>query len=242
MKRTIIMLTATLLLAGCGKSVAPEQSTSTSGQHVKREPDPLSWIPRTGKYTSESSKISPSAKLLYYIPKNSPLRSTGSGGIDSNLNFVPRSDKRSIRVLGGTLVSVVGITSVEASRKASFGSWGFIYADARRSKVVGWGYSLTNGEVIVSREQFRRAPTNRVVFNRFRIEAIGDKYLLIKLDPRKGDSLCLFDEGGQSRDVGVMWGPFQFVPTAGYVGSVADVGDKVYKRTAGGWRLQQSSR
>lgn len=236
MKRTIVLLTATLLLAGCGKSVAPEKFTSTLGQHVKRETDSLSWIPRTGKYTLESSKISPGAKLLYYIPKNSPLRSTGSGGVDSNLNFVPRSDKRSIRVLGGTLVSVAGVTSVEASRKASFGSWDFIYADARRSKVVGWGYSLTSGEVIVSREQFRRAPTNRVVFNRFEIEAFGDKYLLIKLDPRKGDSLCLFDESGQSRNVGVMWGPLQFVPTAGYVGSIADAGGKAYERTAGGWQ------
>jgi hypothetical protein len=235
------MLTATVLLTGCSRSPVPEQSTSTPTQHAKGETDSLSWIPRTDKYSSEASKISAAADLLYIIPKKSPLRSTGSGGIDSYGNFVPRTDKQSLMVFGGTLASRVGITNVEASREASFGSWDFIYADTGKSNVVGWGYSLTNGEVIVSREQFRRAPTNRVVFNRFEIETFGDKYLIIRLDPRKRDSLCLFDESGQSRSVGALWGPFPVIPTAGYVGSTADVGGTLYERTAHGWRPHQAN-
>jgi hypothetical protein len=108
-------------------------------------------------------------------------------------------------------------------RKANWGDWDFVYADSGLKQSAGWGNALTSGELILPRELFLNIPTDKFVQNSFEIESFGERFVLIRLDPAKGHKLVFLKSGGAQ------------TPTAGYVGSKAEVGGKVLERKADGW-------
>jgi hypothetical protein len=183
--------------------------------------DEWSWLPTTAAYDEEVSKIPKDAAISFTIPENEPVLTDsggGWGGISSSGEFVPR-DKKSYFVRGGALVSMVG----PVKRKAKWGDWDFAYADADLKQHAGWGNALTSGEVILPRSQFLNIPADKFVQNSFEIESFGDRFVLIRLDPAKGHKL-VFLKSGDSQ-----------IPTAGYIGSKAEVGGEILERKSDGW-------
>ena len=82
---------------------------------------------------------------------------------------------------------------------------------------------MTAGELILPRSLFADPPTNIFVQNSFEIESFGDKYVLIHLDPAKSHRLCFLENDGAK------------IPTAGYIGSKAEVGGTILERKVDGW-------
>jgi len=217
----MFVLTVSLLATGCGKS----SLSGTSGQAAASKPvialDEWSWLPPTTKHDAEVAQIPKDSTIEFSIPENEPLKTDsggGWGGISDNGEFVPR-DKKSYYVRGGALVSNVG----PVKRKAEWGDWDFVYADADLKQHAGWGNALTSGELILPRKVFLDIPADKFVQNSFEIESFGDRFVLIRLDPAKGHRLVFLKSGGSQ------------VPTAGYVGSKAEVGGKILERKLDGW-------
>jgi hypothetical protein len=221
MKRiTIIAAFAVIVLSGCGRSDSTTTKADTKVSEQKL--DKSSWLPKTSKHDAEVAQIPKNTQILFFIPKDEPLdaESVGYGmKIDPYFNMTP-IDKKSYIVKGGALVSKLG----PIEKKAKWGDWDFVYEDASHTKKAGWGECLTSGEILLPRNWCEEAPpTNFIVQNSFEIESFGDDYVLIHLDPTKGHRLC-FIRSGVSQ-----------APTAGYIGSKAEVDGKTLERKADGW-------
>jgi hypothetical protein len=184
--------------------------------------DKWSWLPQTHQNDAAAAQIPQGATISFFIPENEPLdtKSNGWGGISSTGEFVP-TDKKSYTVKGGALEATIG----PIVKKAHWGDWGFVYADEAHSQKVGWGNSLTSGDLLLPKKVFLDPPADRFVQNSYEVEPFGNDYVVIHLDPAKGHRLCFMKVNG---------GTF---PTAGYLGSKAEVGGNVLTRKADGWYL-----
>jgi hypothetical protein len=212
-----LALTACLLLSGCGKSATPISSSQIVAPKTKV--DKWSWLPKTTKHDAALAQVPKDAEIDLTIPKDEPLEAGGGlFKIDERGNPIMPDDDSYV-VKGGALVSKLG--AIE--KKAMWGGWDFIYADSARTQKVAFGNSLTSGEVLLPRELLLDPPTNRIVQNAFEIESFGDKYVLIRLNQAKGHRLCFMQDGRAK------------IPTAGYIGSKAEVDGKVLERKADGW-------
>ena len=221
MRNLTLVLTLALFAAGCSRSSGPENAGQGTVAKSAMQLDEWSWLPMTPTHDEEVSKIPKDAAINFSIPENEPVRTDsggGWGGISSSGEFVPR-DKKSYFVRGGALVSMVG----PVKRKAKWGDWDFVYADADLKQHAGWGNALTSGELILPRNQFLNIPADKFVQNSFEIESFGDRFVLIRLDPAKGHKL-VFLKSGDSQ-----------IPTAGYIGSKAEVGGEILERKSDGW-------
>jgi hypothetical protein len=216
-RRLVLGIAAVLLLTGC-KGSAP---SNPSRQAADTKLDEWSWLPGSSKHEADVAQISKDAELELFIPKDDPLasKSVGWGKVGTAFNFIP-TEKKSYVVSGGALVSKIG--AIE--KKAKWGDWDFVQ-DAAHPQHVSWGHSLTSGEVLLPRAIFVSIPTDAVVQNSFEIEAFGDTYVLIRLDPAKGHRLCFLQVGRLQ------------LPTAGYVGTKAEVDGKILERKTDGWYL-----
>jgi hypothetical protein len=222
MKQLTLGLSIALLLVGCGQSTSPGQSGQSADSKVSNQKlDKWSWLPKTTKHDAEVAQIPKGAEVGFSIPKDEPLdaESVDYGmKIDPYGNLTP-IDKKSYIVKGGAFVSKLG----PIEKKAKWGDWDFVYEDVSHTKKVGWGECLTSGEILLPRNWCEEAPTNFIVQNSFEIESFGEDYVLIHLDPTKGHRLCFIKSGGAR------------APTAGYIGSKAEVDGKTFERKADGW-------
>lgn len=214
----LLPLVAALLLTAC-KGSGPQDRASESAE-VKL--DEWSWLPNSNRHDAELAQIPRDAELELMIPKEQPLtaKSSGWGKVRTGFEFVP-TDNKSYAVSGGALLSRLG--GIE--KKATWGDWDFVYGSARKEQtpMPQWGYTITSGEILLPRSVFVSPPTDAYVENSFEIEAFGDSYVLIHLDPAKGHRLC-FLQVGRSQ-----------LPTAGFIGTKAEVNGKTLERRADGW-------
>ncbi len=206
---------------GCNRSASGRPGQPADAKVIEAKLDDWSWLPKSSKHEAEVAQIPKDAQFDLFIPKPEALtaKSLAWGWVDSSFNFTP-AEKKSFSVLGGALVSRIG----PLEKKANWGGWDFI-DDAAGTEHRGWGYSLTSGEILLPRSTFDSPPTNTSVKNSFEIEAFGDNYILIRLDPAKGHRLCFLKVGRLQ------------LPTAGYIGTQAEVDGRILERRADGWYL-----
>jgi len=182
-----------------------------------------SWLPPSDTHDPDLDKVPLGAEVRFYVPAEAPLTThCVACKIDTNLNAVP-TVKGSLVVDGGALVSQLGSISVTAR----WGDWDIVWADHARTARVGWGYCLTSGNIILPREVFENPPPDRFVQNAFQIEPFGLGNVLIGLDPAKGNRLCFLGNPPTAGSMGS--------PTAGWIGSKAEVNGRVLERKADGW-------
>lgn len=217
-KCVLTSLVAAFLLIGC-KSSAPIRPSQQTADDKLTE---WSWLPASHGHDAELAQLPKDADFQMYIPKDEPLatKSTGWGKVGASFEFLP-IEKKSYEVLGGTLVSKVG--AIE--KKAKWGDWDFVYESARKEQIPRphWGYCLTSGEVLLPRTVFLSPPSDAYVENSFEIESFGDSYVLLHLDPAKAHRLCFLQAGRLQ------------LPTAGYIGTKAEIGGKILLRKNDGW-------
>jgi hypothetical protein len=216
-KRVVLTIVTALLLTGCKGSAPPGESEQVADTKLNE----WSWLPSSNKHEAEIAQIPKDAEFDLFIPKNEALvtKSAGWGRINTYLSFIP-TDKESYLVSSGALVSRLG----KIEKKAKWGDWDFLFDTAGKDH-VGWGYSLTSGDILLPRTAFASPPADASVQNSFEIEAFGDSYALIHLDPAKGHRLCF-----------LKFGRIQ-LPTAGYIGTKAEVDGRVLERKTDGWYL-----
>lgn len=220
-KVTMLVLLLSLFTTGCSKSSGPGNLGQSAAPNPAITLNEWSWLPTTAKHNEEIAQIQKDFSISFSIPPNEPLKTDsggGWGGVSATGEFVPK-DKNSYFVRGGSLVSKVG----PVERKAKWGDWDFVYTDAGLKQHAGWGNALTSGELILPRELFLNIPTDKFVQNSFEIESFGERFVLIRLDPAKGHKLVFLKLGDSQ------------LPTAGYIGSKAEVGGKILERKADGW-------
>jgi hypothetical protein len=222
-KRLVFVIAFVVAFAstGCNRSGSVGSGHPADAKGVEAKLDDWSWLPKSSKHETEVAQIPKDAQFDLFIPKAEALaaKSLGWGWVDSSFNFTP-AEKKSYSVLGGALVSRIG----RFEKKAKWGGWDFV-DDAAGTEHRGWGYSLTSGEILLPRSAFDSPPTNTSVKNSFEIEAFGDNYVLIRLDLAKGHRLCFLKVGRLQ------------LPTAGYIGTRAEVEGRIFERRVGGWYL-----
>jgi hypothetical protein len=154
--RTIAALAAIAFLSGCDNQ-SSKQAKQQDIKVAESKLDKWSWLPKSSKFDVEATQIPKGAEVSFFIPEDEPLdaKSVGWGGVDSFGNFVPR-DKNSYVVKGGALVSKLG----QIEKRAKWGDWDFVYADAAHMEHAGWGLSLISGEILLPRKVFLDPPTN----------------------------------------------------------------------------------
>ena len=150
----------------------------------------------------------------------------------------------------GKLVSKLG----DIEKRATFGSWAYVYSGPDKKKVVGWGPCLTSGEVLVPHIFVAGPPRDELVENSFLAEDFGTAYTLIKLDSSQKHRLCVLYRPPQPKGI-MMIGRMGlsgkaevggkctisekedsfFVSTATYVGTTAAIGGASLYRKIDRW-------
>lgn len=214
MIRTIPWAMIVLPFYACSSEESPED-------RAPAELTAWSWLLSSDEHDLLLDKVPEGAKVAFSIPRDSPLKthSEGPGGIDTHGNFVPR-EKNSLVVDGGALESRLG----PILRRATWGDWDEVWTDELRTRRSGWGYSLTQGEILLPRSSFESPPPDIHVANLFEIEPFGEGHVLVRLDPAKGHRLCFLEAAGGSR-----------TSTAGFIGSRAIVDGVILERRIDGW-------
>ncbi len=206
---------------GNQSAAAPARTSAVKG---------LPWLPTTSINDEVAARIPPNARLSFRTPKDDGLKIDTSGGgwgnakIDTfgRITIAEPTDKKSYKVVGGSLVSTLG----KVEKRAKYGDWEFAFEDAARSKKFGWGHCLTAGELLVPRSRIANPPLQVYSVDAFEATSFGKDYLLLKLDPGKSHRFCFVngDQGGA-------------IPTAGGPGTRIEVAGRVYERKADGWYL-----
>ncbi len=149
MKILVLAITIATAIAfiGC-KQTSPGQFADSRAPETKLTE--WSWLQNSGKHDAEIAQIPKDAEFDLFIPEKEPLVTTsfGWGWVDNFFNFTP-AEKKSGSVVSGTLISRIGTYE----KKAKWGDWDFV-DDSARIEHKGWGYSLTNGEVLLPKETF----------------------------------------------------------------------------------------
>jgi hypothetical protein len=220
MDRFGVCLALAFVLCGCkttSRSVLSGESASTT--NASAELGEWSWLAGPNSLDSTIASVTNTSELVLEIPKADPLvsKSIGWGKINTLLNFVPVNNS-SYSVFGGALDSSVGTFT----RRAKWGGWNFIFDPVSKAE-IGWGDTITDGEVILPREAFLSAPSDAYADNSFEVEAFGTKFILIRIDPSKGEHLC-FQRLGRLQ-----------IPTAGYIGTKITIAGKQLERKTDGW-------
>jgi hypothetical protein len=171
----------------------------------------VSWPPRFGRHDTVATVIPQNARPLINMAVSTE-NATQVLGADGR--FWPREGDYS-----GTCTTSAG----ELKKTAKVTDFGFLWEDESKSKKVGWAYVVTEGELLVPVELFRKPPTRAYVENSYECEDFGDKYILVRLDPAKGHRLHIVDRGQG------------YWVTAGFVGTTAHVAGAALKRRQDGW-------
>lgn len=137
--------------------------------------------PATGN-NDELAATLEGATLNLQILKESQLSFSGEQELGPG-QFIPIAG--SFTVSGGEVVSKIG--SVE--KRATFGSWSPIKNAAGR--VIGYGFDLTSGEVVLPNVFLSVPPSELRVTNSYEAEDLGADYSLITLDPTKKHRLTV---------------------------------------------------
>jgi hypothetical protein len=138
MKYILLLVTASMVLAGCG---------GKNDTKIEK----WSWLPKTAKRDAEIAQVPNGAQI--YFSMGEPLESNAGSGFQfpdaSHTRFIP-AEKEPSSFVRGSLISKLG----SVTKEAKWGDWDFVFADAAHREKAGWGHSLTSGEILLPRKVF----------------------------------------------------------------------------------------
>ena len=183
LKSFLILILLAVCILGCDKKTGETQNTEKEESQTGRlaHTESIVFPPRTGK-NDELAVTLEGAEFKLKISKETPLTFAGERELGPN-QFIPIDG--AFTITGGVLVSKLG--SVEM--RATFGAWSTI--KNATGGIVGYGFDLTDGEVVLPNVFLSDPPSGLRVANSYEFEDLGEDYCIIKLDPRKEHRLTV---------------------------------------------------
>ena len=130
------------------------------------------------------------------------------------------------KVSGKVITSLGGL-----SKTANFGGWDYIYADSNKSAIsslVSSAECLTSGQLILPVDKFTEATSpNMYLFNDYSVKLLSDKYVLVTLEPKRKENLCMVSFG------------FNMEVASTYYGSSVHTEKGTFTKTEKGWLFKQ---